>query len=290
MTIDQLAPADLDSPIIAAVPSIDRVTPTAVLCDLCQTRQTPPQDPAALWRCNYCNQQYRGGGGEALPAIVLTEVQLTALRNHAGRDASGRSTIQPNWWTKNNQPTGKDFLHWNKDMPARQHTRKLILDWAGAGQISTILEIAFGGLHEYRALREPLKQLGVTYSGVDWTAHFVAHAQAEFPENRWTQGDIVRGLHVEEADLVYSQHMLEHVPALEPAFSNMLRLAKKKLINIFFIPPKNFDCFEVTNWKKYPLYHNTYSVGHVEHVCRAMGFNPTWTNFGEDVVLLAERI
>jgi SAM-dependent methyltransferase len=270
-------------------PAAPPATPAAVICDICQARQTPPEDPAALWRCKDCGQQYRGGGGDLLPSIQLTDTQLTALRNRAGRDASGKSNLMTNWWTNNNQPTGKDFLTWNKDMPARLHMRKLILDWAGAGDVSTILEIAFGGLHEYRAMKDALAALNVTYSGLDWTPHFVAHAQKEFPGNQWTQGDIVRGVNVEPADLVYSQHMLEHVPALEPAFSNMLRLAKKKLINIFFIPPKPFDCYEVTNWKKYPLYHNTYSIGHVEHVCRAMGFNPTWTNFGQDVVLLAER-
>jgi SAM-dependent methyltransferase len=290
MTTDQLPVA----PMQLAIPSGDAiltgpVAPALVICDICQAKQVPPADEHALWRCKDCGQQYRGGAGDLLPAIQLDERQVAALRNHLGRDASGRRTIQTNWWTENDQPTGKDFLTWNKDMPARLHIRKMILEWAAAGKVRSILEVAFGGLHEYRALREPLKQFDVTYSGVDWTPHFVAHAQREFPENRWTQGDVVRGLNVEQADLVYSQHMLEHVPALEPAFSNMLRLAKRMLINIFFIPPKNFDCFEVTNWKKYPLYHNTYSVGHVEHVCKAMGFKPTWVNFGEDVVLLAER-
>jgi hypothetical protein len=69
----------------------------------------------------------------------------------------------------------------------------------------------------------------------------------------------------------------------------MLRLATRKLINIFFIGPKAFQGYEVVNWQQYPLYHNTYSIGHVEHVCRAMGFTHKWFPFGEDVVLLAER-
>ena len=91
------------------------------------------------------------------------------------------------------------------------------------------------------------------------------------------------------------------MPALEPAFSNMLRLARKKLINIFFIPPKPFENFDVTNWQHYPLYHNTYSIGHIEKICRANGFDFKWVPFtgipaeartgglGEDVVLVAER-
>jgi SAM-dependent methyltransferase len=261
--------------------------PEPFTCTICQSEQIPPSGPDGLWSCGLCGQVYFG---HAEPGIVMSDAQIAALRQQAGRDPSGKSTIVPNWWTQNDQPVGKDFLAWNDAAPARQYTRKLITDWAAAGEVKSVLEIAFGGLHEFRALREPLGALGVRYSGVDWTAHFVAHAQKEFPQNQWTQGDIVRGVNVEPADLVYSQHMLEHIPALEPAFSNMLRLAKRKLINIFFIPPKAFAGYEVVNWQQYPLYHNTYSVGHVEAVCRAMGFRHQWATFGEDVVLVAERI
>lgn len=256
-------------------------------CTICQATQAPPAGPDGLWTCGQCAQLYYG---HAEPGIVLSDAQIASLRQHAGRDESGKSTIVPNWWTNNNQPVGQDFLTWNNLAASRQHTRKLITDWATAGEIKSVLEVAFGGLHEFRALQAPLTAAGVTYAGVDWTAHFVAHAQKEFPGHRWTQGDVVRGLCVEPADLVYSQHMLEHIPALEPAFSNMLRLAKKKLINIFFIAPKPFPDYEVVNWRKYPLYHNTYSIGHVEHVCKANGFTAQWKTFGEDVVLLAERV
>jgi SAM-dependent methyltransferase len=236
-------------------------------------------------------------------AIKLSNRQLAALRNLSGRDGSGKSTIVTNWWTENqeSEKPGEEFLDYNKDKPARHFCRKMITDWGTAGQIKSVLEIAFGGLHEYRAMRAKLRELDVTYSGIDWTEHFVAHAQKEFPECRWNQGDIVRGVIAEEADVVYSQHMLEHVPALEPAFSNMLRLARKTLINIFFIPPKPFANYEVVNWQHYPLYHNTYSVGHIDRICRANKFDVKWVPFpnkpgepqhgglGEDVVLVATR-
>jgi SAM-dependent methyltransferase len=262
----------------------------AFTCELCNTSQQFPTDADTLFRCGHCGQQYHTGDGSDAATILLTERQLQALRTLAGRDASGQSTLVTNWWTANNQPVGEDFLTWNKTSPAREHCRQLIRFWALGGAIRSVLEVAFGGLHEFRCLREDLTAAGVTWSGVDWTAHFVAHARREFPNNRWTQGDIVRGVSVEGADLVYSQHMLEHVPALEPAFSNMLRLAGRRLINIFFIPPKPFDGYEVVNWKQYPLYHNTYSVGHVEAVCKAMGFRHQWLPFGPETVLVAERI
>jgi SAM-dependent methyltransferase/ribosomal protein L37AE/L43A len=276
--------------------------PAAVLtCDICQTTQTAPVVENAYWRCRMCGQEYRSMPDAPRKSIQLSERQLAALRTLAGRDASGRSTITTNWWTKNDQPAGETFLDYNKNMPSRHYARQLITGWGAAGEIKSVLEIAFGGLHEYRALREPLKQLGVSYSGIDWTDHFVAHAQQEFPECRWTQGDIVRGVSAEPCDVVYSQHMLEHIPSLEPAFSNMLRLAKKKLINIFFIPPKPFANYDVVNWQHFPLYHNTYGIGHIEAVCRSMNFSVKWTPFpnnpadtaaaarGEDVVLVAER-
>jgi len=270
-------------------------------CDVCQTTQSAPVAEEAAWKCRMCGQEYRTTAGGKGKSIVLSNRQLTALRTQMGRDASGRATLTKNWWTENDQPVGEAFLDFNKDAPARHYTRKLILNWAAAKQIGSILEIAFGGLHEYRAMRSQLKDLNVSYYGVDWTEQFVAHAQKEFPECRWLQGDIVRGVNVDAADVVYSQHMLEHLPALEPAFSNMLRLARKKLVNMFFIPPKPFPNYEVVNWSKFPLYHNTYSIGHIEAVCQSMGFTCKWVPFpndpakpkteglGEDVVLICER-
>ena len=248
-----------------------------------------------------CGQEYRSLSGGMGKSIKLSDRQLAALRTLSGRDASGRSTVVTNWWTENQEPVGEGFLDYNKDKPARHYCRGLITKWAEAGEIKSVLEIAFGGLHEYRAMRAKLHELNVPYSGIDWTEQFVAHAQKEFPECQWNQGDIVRGVASEGADLIYSQHMLEHLPALEPAFSNMLRLARKTLINIFFIPPKPFANYEVVNWEHYPLYHNTYSIGHIEKICRAMNFNCNWVPFpnnpnepqkgglGEDVVLVAQR-
>jgi SAM-dependent methyltransferase len=272
-------------------------------CDICQTPQNVPGEANAIWKCRLCGQEYRSVNGGMGKSIKLSDRQLAALRNLSGRDGSGRSTIVTNWWTENQQQekAGEDFLDYNKDKPARHFCRKVITDLAAAGEIKSVLEVAFGGLHEYRAMQAKLRELDVTYSGIDWTEHFVAHAQKEFPECRWNQGDIARGVVSEEADVVYSQHMLEHLPALEPAFSNMLRLARKTMINIFFIPPKPFENYEVVNWQHYPLYHNTYSVGHIEKICRAMKFNAQWVPFpgkpgesqlgglGEDVVLIAQR-
>src|SRR5580704_2325525 len=247
---------------------IDQIEPVAiesgavVTCDICRTNQSVAAIDGAAWKCQMCGQDYRYDAPSRQASIVLSERQIEALRTLSGRDASGRTALVRNFWSENNLPVGEAFLDWNKDMPSRHLARKLIIDWATAGQIQSVLEIAFGGLHEYRAMRNQLAELNVSYSGIDWTEHFVAHAQGEFPESRWMQGDIVRGLSSETADVVYSQHMLEHVPALEPAFSNMLNLARKKLINIFFIPPKPFPNYDVVNWEKFPRYHNTYGIGH----------------------------
>jgi SAM-dependent methyltransferase len=283
---------------IAQIEAAGIASGSAVTCEICQTPRFAPADGSGQWRCKMCGQEYRSVGGEA--SIVLSDRQVAALRTLAGRNSSGKSTLATNWWAENEQPAGEKFLDWNKDAPSRHMARKLIIDWAAAGQISSILEIAFGGLHEYRAMRAKLKELNVSYAGIDWTEHFVAHAQNEFPECRWMQGDIVRGASADPADVVYSQHMLEHIPALEPAFSNMLHLARKKLINIFFIPPKPFPNYEVVNWQKFPLYHNTYSIGHIEAICRSMNFTCQWIPFeknpplpgvglGQDTVLICER-
>jgi SAM-dependent methyltransferase len=285
---------------------IDQIEPVAIesgavlTCDICRATQNAATVEGPAWKCRTCGQDYRYDAPSNQASIVLSERQIQALRTLSGRNASGRSALVRNFWSENNLPVGEAFLDWNKDMPSRHLTRKLILDWAAGGEIQNVLEIAFGGLHEYRAMRKQLTELNVSYSGIDWAEHFVTHAQKEFPECRWTHGDIVRGVSSEGADVVYSQHMLEHLPALEPGFSNMLNLARKKLINIFFIPPKPFPNYEVVNWEKFPRYHNTYSIGHIETICRTMNFTCKWVPFeknpvtpgvglGQDVVLICER-
>lgn len=196
------------------------------------------------------------------------------------------SDPNPNWWEVNRMVAGPDFLTWNKTSAAREMCRGMILDQCRQ-RPATVLEIGFGGLHEFMAIRDHLPARTI-YRGADWTTQFVAKAREMFPNIQWDQADITQRSHgLLPADIVYSQHVLEHCPGLNPGLENMLNLTGRVLLNIFFIPPD--PTAETINWFKWPLYHNRYSRLHIEVTCRERGFAAQFIDSGQETVLIATR-
>jgi hypothetical protein len=207
-----------------------------------------------------------------------------------------------NFWEQ--YQTGDGFLDFLKDTSlARQFCRQFISENIKSGAVQSLTEIGFGGLNEYLSLEQVFSSSpGFRYVGLDWTQNFVDSARRRFPERTWERCDITQYVTNEtlRSDLAYSQHVLEHLTGLEPALSNLLFLAKKALINIFFLPPRKDD--EVINFAQYPLYHNFYSAKHIKKVCERHRFdakmiwvnNRQLENFGkglppDEVVLIALR-
>lgn len=155
---------------------------------------------------------------------------------------------------------------------ARRWCREFIVNAAP----SSILEVGVGGLNERISLDEFLKANPRTvYIGSDFTEQFVRSARLKFPEDKWYQNDITQATPT-QAEIVYSQHVLEHCSGLCPALKNMLEGARTTLLNIFFLPLANED--KVDSWQ-YPLYCNTYSKEHVERVCHYHGFDVEFKEF-----------
>lgn len=67
-------------------------------------------------------------------------------------------------------------------------------------------------------------------------------------------------------DVTYSRHILEHLDSCEQALTELVRVAKKEVIIVFFINPIEGESDEiVTGWADgYPIYHNRYSKTKIE--------------------------
>src|ERR1700674_5688068 len=102
---------------IDQIQAASRNSSVVLTCDICHTTQTAPVAENAQWRCRMCGQEYRATTNSPGKSILLSELQLAALRTLTGRNASGRSTLTTNWWTENQQPVGEKFLDYNKDKP-----------------------------------------------------------------------------------------------------------------------------------------------------------------------------
>lgn len=210
------------------------------------------------------------------------------------------TTTNVNYWT--GFESGEGFLDYLRDSSnARRFCRRLICEMIEAKKVASLLEVGIGGLNEITSLDPILqKHSQVVYRGTDWTPKFLENARAKFPGYQFSKLDITQcGCPPElESDLVYSQHVLEHCPGLNPPLSNMLQLARKVLVNIFFIPPAEQ---EYIDFHHYPLYHNRYAIHHIMKVCGHHGFTAKlypFSNAGdpgarecqEETVLVAERI
>lgn len=183
-------------------------------------------------------------------------------------------TTEMNCW-KDTEPAG--FLeHLRATSYARRACREMIKEELNKWEKTSILEVGIGGLNEFEALKEHIGNS--TYVGIDSNDSFIVNAVERYPDYVWVPHDIVREEPGElpQCKIVYSQHVLEHCPGLNPALTNMLSMAKRTLLNIFFLPPTEI---EKPNCIKYPLYLNTYSRDHIWTVCKHNGFHAEFRDY-----------
>lgn len=155
--------------------------------------------------------------------------------------------------------------------------------------IESVLEVGCGGLNERRALAEAGYK-GV-YVGTDITWKFVENGIKHYPEDDWVHVDVnnlltkVYGRY----DIVYSQHVLEHCSGIGTPLSNMLKAARRYVLNIFFVNPTGGP-FDKIDWTHYPVYTNTYSKRHIERICNHHGFDAEFKQFRNDEFMGTPRV
>lgn len=65
-------------------------------------------------------------------------------------------------------------------------------------------------------------------------------------------------------DVSFARHLYEHQPTYKPFLNEMIRVASKEVIHIFFIKPKK----EIIHYDPVEnLYHNTFDKQEIEHYC-----------------------
>lgn len=161
---------------------------------------------------------------------------------------------------------------------AKRHCREAISGLVRSGDASSILEVAFGALHERRALAGLFKEFpDLLYSGVELHQTAVSYAKKLFPEHAFRVADITRDKPTSRADIVYAVHVLEHCKGLTPALDFILRSAKQKAFVVFF-----HSLSTKTATKKLyggQVWNNQWSRTGVESICRAHGFLCKLTDF-----------
>jgi SAM-dependent methyltransferase len=173
-------------------------------------------------------------------------------------------------WRRFTPAQVKDFLrvgHEGRDHPSRLRTIELL------DGMTSVLDVGCGTGVMFELLRE--RRPDIDYLGIDVTAQFVTAARERFPTDatRFREGSLydlgrLPGVY----DAVLCRHILEHLPDWEPAVQRMYERAGKKLIIVFYLPPRPLKFRRKRDERFEPdFYTHTYDLGRfVEHLLNGL--------------------
>jgi SAM-dependent methyltransferase len=164
----------------------------------------------------------------------------------------------------------RDFLrvgHEGRAHPSRLKAVELLEG------MTSVLDVGCGTGVMFELIRE--RRPDLDYLGIDVTAQFVAAARERFPADaaRFREGslyalDRLPGVF----DAVLCRHILEHLPDFVPAVERMYARARRKLIIVFYLPPRPLR-FRRKRDERFErgFYTHTYDLGRfVDHLLNGL--------------------
>jgi ubiquinone/menaquinone biosynthesis C-methylase UbiE len=133
----------------------------------------------------------------------------------------------------------------------------------------SMLDVGCGFCTDFDALRRSIP--GLEYKAIDISSNFVAAAVA-----KGICAEVARVQQIPYADcsieLVYARHLLEHLDAYEQALQEMVRVAGKEVMIVFFIAPdqNSYDKPGMINIGGYATYQNKYSRSKMESFLKSL--------------------
>ena len=186
-----------------------------------------------------------------------------------------RATKLKETWRRFTPAQVRDFLrvgHEGRDHPSRLKAVELLEG------MSSVLDVGCGTGVMFELIRE--KRPDLDYLGIDVTAQFVAAARERFPAEaaRFREGslydlDRLPG----QFDAVLCRHILEHLPDYAPAVQRMHARARRKLILVFYLPPRPLRLRHKRDERfERGFYTHTYDLGRfVDHLLTGLVPTPT---------------
>lgn len=167
--------------------------------------------------------------------------------------------FEQTWWNNNLNIPQKfnEYLGWlgDEDADSRVFIRENIKDL----EIRSIADFGCGPCVEYTALTS--EGYDFNYLGIDSCIHL-----KELNESKninFLNAPVEKtGLEDSSYELSYARHVFEHLPTYKDALSEMIRVASKYVVHIFFIKPS--DTENINYWEEENLYHNHYIKKDIE--------------------------
>jgi 2-polyprenyl-3-methyl-5-hydroxy-6-metoxy-1,4-benzoquinol methylase len=160
-----------------------------------------------------------------------------------------------NWW-EDKIPEKKwedTFRGWvgDENAASRLHLKKYLTEMKG--QVNSILECGCA----FSVDSGWIPKLGIKYSAIDFTQVFVDDCAGRGLDVAQSSIEDIKKAD-EEYDIVYCRHVLEHLSYYEKALKEMIRVAKKEVIVIFFIPLQEVE--QIIFNEEMKLNHNRYAL------------------------------
>lgn len=157
------------------------------------------------------------------------------------------------------------------------------INWRGreflvhlVGDVESILDVGCGNGLVYLAFKEAGKKIEI-YKGIDLSVKFIEACRELYPERQWEWGD-ANNLeeHNESFNTVLLYHIFESMTSYEQAIKEALRVAKEKVIIVFWTSLENREN-DVVRQLPNDGYMTTYSAKKLFNFLKELGYYyPPW--------------
>jgi len=230
--------------------------------------------------------------GEFSLATVLEFIQSPCVKESpplsSVESQAVKCTSPNNWWQQNlpnNPQLQQGFLNWVGDSKAASRT--FVRDFIQREKVSTFLDCGCGLCVQKEGFDQSVK-----YTGLDITPFFIEQGRSK--GINVLLGSI-SDIPVDDGqfEVVHARHVLEHLD-LETAiraFAEMIRVASRYVIIVWFILPADRDDHEITIEKVTQLHHNRYSKKVIEEQLRNHHQVKSWKWFpvADELVLVIDK-
>jgi ubiquinone/menaquinone biosynthesis C-methylase UbiE len=163
------------------------------------------------------------------------------------------------WWDENLPTRYNEFASWVGG--SESYTKKFFRDYVKEKKYESLIDLGCGPATEFFAYKEDYPEL--KYVGVDSSEFLYKKNVEKGVPMIMAEAAYVPLLKDSSYDVVYCRHVLEHQPKFLPILSEMIRLAKKEAIHVFFIIPGDEEIIDYDDRQN--LYHNTFSKPDIEN-------------------------
>jgi len=136
----------------------------------------------------------------------------------------------------------------------------------------TMLECAFGGADDAVKIYEEFPD--IIYTGIDRTEVFIDRANElfQFPNFNFLLANMEKMPFPDNSfDFVYGKYIFEHLPHYKTALKEMVRVAKKRVIVVFFKPLLPGELDEIhPNMRTTGVHENLYARAPLERFVRGL--------------------